>query len=46
MGDDGGAGQLDVELPLIIAGGVEGRVGVDVTGSVPDTIFFTPGVPL
>jgi hypothetical protein len=39
------AGQLFLELPLIIAGGVESRVGGGrVTGSVRDTIFFTPGV--
>jgi hypothetical protein len=42
---EGGAGQLYLELPLIIAGGVEGRVGGGtVIGSVRDTIFFTPGV--
>jgi hypothetical protein len=41
---EGSAGQLYLELPVVIAGGVEGRVGGGaVVGSVRNTVFFTPG---
>src|SRR5580700_5021107 len=38
------AGQLYVELPLVIAAQVTGNVGPAVTSSIRDQIFFTPGV--
>jgi hypothetical protein len=42
---EAGAGQLFIELPLIIAAGVEGRIsGSTIEGSARNTIFFTPGV--
>jgi opacity protein-like surface antigen len=38
------AGQLYLELPLMIAARVNGTVANDVTGSIKDSIFLTPGV--
>jgi hypothetical protein len=42
---EGSAGQLYLELPVIITAGAEGRIaGSTIEGSARDTIFFTPGV--
>ena len=38
------AGQLYLELPLMIAERVKGTVGPNVTSDTKDSIFFTPGV--
>jgi len=38
------AGQLYLELPLMIAAQVKGTVGPNVTSDIKDSIFFTPGV--
>ena len=38
------AGQLYLELPLMIAARVKGTVANDVTAQIKDSIFLTPGV--
>jgi len=38
------AGQLYLELPLMIASRFKGTVANDVTSDIKDSIFFTPGV--
>lgn len=38
------AGQLYLELPLMIAARVKSTVGPGVSGNIDDSIFFTPGV--